>query len=930
MSTPVAGPLAVTPLYATNPGDIICYWDHTHEQWETIGAGTGPAGPQGPAGVTGPPGSTGPSGPAGPGGAAATVDVGTTVTGQPGQPAAVANIGNTTNAIFTFVVPQGLPGTAGAQGPPGPQGDPGGPPGPTGPQGVPGPPGADGSHGDPGPIGPPGPTGPQGPQGISGDVGYQAGPGLQIITSTSPQTIDVATPYLPLAGGTMGGAGVGVSGQIYMPRGYLSIGTNGPQLPADTASGSLLSYVTTTSLVGAGAYYSTSGFKLLSANTSASAISFAAGSTAFLTAPGGTAGAAPAWTQVGSINPAGNLQLSGGLAAGTTAPSDIGAGTVMATTYSGSMWAYNAYYTGMTWKYLTTNVASLISQGPTGTFAFSTAPSGTAGNTPSFTQRLAIDASGNLSVGGNLAVGTTAPAGAQAGTIFAGTHVTPLAGATLGANNAYLDPTGTWHYLTAGTATALNTNGASLAFYNAPSGAAGATPAWTQRFAVNPGGDGTFSGSLYLGGNFVSFAGAGVPNSVGPTIGANTTDYFIRTGTGDGAVYFQNNSGNFGAWIRARDGFAQFSGEIIQTGGVANNAALRIVGGNYGAFFRNDGSNLYLLLTASGDQYGSWNALRPFMVGLASGLVQMQNGAVIEGGTWTTPGGNYVYIFDDGNGHVECNTPLWLNGNTDQPVYTGGEMRVGTNLWVSNGSYYWQNNGGWMYTNGNLRSGGTVQADNGPVNSNGASAGFQFQDHNGGPTWQWYAAGNVARLWDSQGGDMIFAGLDGWLHCAGGVRVGGYGSNCYWYNTNGGWMHTDSPIYCAGILPTSNNQVSCGLAGNAWAQVASYYFNNLSDQRLKQDIARPPVGALDAVLALSPMQYRYRRPAPDVGPLDLLITDLSDEPLHRGFLAQDVRDVMGGDFAGWREENGIQGLNYNELLAVLWQAVQELAAEVRQ
>lgn len=47
----------------------------------------------------------------------------------------------------------------------------------------------------------------------------------------------------------------------------------------------------------------------------------------------------------------------------------------------------------------------------------------------------------------------------------------------------------------------------------------------------------------------------------------------------------------------------------------------RMVYGNYGTFWRQDGSNLYLMLTNSGDQYGSYNGLRPFAVNLSSGDV---------------------------------------------------------------------------------------------------------------------------------------------------------------------------------------------------------------------------------------------------------------------------------------------------------------------
>ena len=38
---------------------------------------------------------------------------------------------------------------------------------------------------------------------------------------------------------------------------------------------------------------------------------------------------------------------------------------------------------------------------------------------------------------------------------------------------------------------------------------------------------------------------------------------------------------------------------------------LRIAYGNYGFFIRNDGGSTYLMLTTSGDKFGTWNGLRP-------------------------------------------------------------------------------------------------------------------------------------------------------------------------------------------------------------------------------------------------------------------------------------------------------------------------------
>jgi hypothetical protein len=65
-------------------------------------------------------------------------------------------------------------------------------------------------------------------------------------------------------------------------------------------------------------------------------------------------------------------------------------------------------------------------------------------------------------------------------------------------------------------------------------------------------------------------------------------------------------------------------GEISST----NANSFRSVFGNYGTIFRNDGLGTYLLLTNSGDQYGNFNALRPFSIDNLNGNTQMGNNAL--------------------------------------------------------------------------------------------------------------------------------------------------------------------------------------------------------------------------------------------------------------------------------------------------------------
>lgn len=66
--------------------------------------------------------------------------------------------------------------------------------------------------------------------------------------------------------------------------------------------------------------------------------------------------------------------------------------------------------------------------------------------------------------------------------------------------------------------------------------------------------------------------------------------------------------------------------KIVYTNGQyysANSDAYRMIFGNYGAFWRNDGTKVYLLSTEENDKYGGWNAYRPFIYDLTSGNVQL-------------------------------------------------------------------------------------------------------------------------------------------------------------------------------------------------------------------------------------------------------------------------------------------------------------------
>ncbi|WP_247162523.1 tail fiber domain-containing protein [Escherichia coli] len=98
-------------------------------------------------------------------------------------------------------------------------------------------------------------------------------------------------------------------------------------------------------------------------------------------------------------------------------------------------------------------------------------------------------------------------------------------------------------------------------------------------------------------------------------------------GTSD-AIVWNNDIGQNSAVLETSGQISFRTGatKIVYTNGQyysANSDAYRMIFGNYGAFWRNDGTKVYLLSTAENDKYGGWNAYRPFIYDLTSGNVQL-------------------------------------------------------------------------------------------------------------------------------------------------------------------------------------------------------------------------------------------------------------------------------------------------------------------
>src|SRR5262249_22818288 len=77
-----------------------------------------------------------------------------------------------------------------------------------------------------------------------------------------------------------------------------------------------------------------------------------------------------------------------------------------------------------------------------------------------------------------------------------------------------------------------------------------------------------------------------------------------------------------------------------------------------------DPSNFYILLTNSGDQYGSFNGLRPFRVGLTDGTVTMAHHVTVGNGVYLTGGD-----FEGSNNQVRTGA---VGNSYGQAVMNGG------------------------------------------------------------------------------------------------------------------------------------------------------------------------------------------------------------------------------------------------------------------
>lgn len=133
-------------------------------------------------------------------------------------------------------------------------------------------------------------------------------------------------------------------------------------------------------------------------------------------------------------------------------------------------------------------------------------------------------------------------------------------------------------------------------------------------------------------------------------VGDETSNHFYSQRNKAGNITFSINGTVMPINVNASgtlnaNGVATFGRSVTANGEFTSKSAnaFRAISGNYGFFIRNDGANVYFMLTNSGDQTGGFNGLRPLAINNTSGQVTIGEGLIIAKGVTINSGGLTVY-----------------------------------------------------------------------------------------------------------------------------------------------------------------------------------------------------------------------------------------------------------------------------------------------
>jgi hypothetical protein len=142
------------------------------------------------------------------------------------------------------------------------------------------------------------------------------------------------------------------------------------------------------------------------------------------------------------------------------------------------------------------------------------------------------------------------------------------------------------------------------------------------------------------------------------------------------------------------------------------------------------------------------------------------------------------------------------------------------------------------------------------------------------------------------------------------------------------------------IIPNVNNSISLGKSGALWSSVwAQNGTIQTSDEREKTEISDSLLG-INFINSLRPVSYKFKIgknvvTKTDENGLPKKIESVAGERVHYGLLAQEVKSAIpeGTDFGGWiltdkNDNDSAQGLRYEEFIAPMIKAIQELSVKV--
>ena len=351
------------------------------------------------------------------------------------------------------------------------------------------------------------------------------------------------------------------------------------------------------------------------------------------------------------------------------------------------------------------------------------------------------------------------------------------------------------------------------------------------------------------------------------------SDHTFYAGTNSSAsneLFRIKGNGNVGFGTSSPTTKLEVAGEIASS----NTNAFRMVQGNYGAFWRNDGPGSYFLLTNSGDQFGNFNSLRPLTIDNANGNIAFGNQA----------------LFVHHDSHINVNKSIYIDanntnaGNLSNAINFGG---LGTGEGIASKRTAGGNQWGLdFFTSGQSR----LSINNNGNVGIGTINPISRLDLAGGNNWDLNNTNGDFSIGNSTYRLKFGIALDGGGAGAAGIRA---------------------PTGVQILNLAAGSSAGLSLFGNGNATLAGTLTQN-SDRRLKKNII-PLENTLDKLQNLGAYSYQW-------------IDETRDQNTQIGLIAQEVEKIYPNLVK--EDTNGYKSVNYIGLVPILIEALKEQQSQI--